>query len=166
MNTQILFPHIAINVSSIDASLAFYKALFNAEPVKVRKGYAKFELQHPKLNFSLNEADSYAASAVAEQHINHLGFQVGSTEDVLAIKSRLVAAGLAATDEMNTTCCYAVQDKTWLRDPDGLDWEIFVVLADAASYHGGCNDANACCTPDLRQQQLVSIALPVTIVGV
>jgi hypothetical protein len=32
---------------------------------------------------------------------------------------------------MQTTCCYAVQDKVWVHDPDGAPWEVYTVLADA-----------------------------------
>ena len=49
---------------------------------------------------------------------------------MLAAKERLVSAGLAAFDEMDTTCCYARQDKIWVRDPDGTPWEVFVTHED------------------------------------
>jgi Glyoxalase/Bleomycin resistance protein/Dioxygenase superfamily len=62
--------------------------------------------------------------------LSHLGIQVGSTEDVLATRQRWNAAGLLTRDEMQTDCCYATQDKTWVRDPDGNEWEVFVVLKD------------------------------------
>lgn len=172
MTTQILFPHLAINVSDLKASLAFYKAFFDAEPVKVRAGYAKFELHHPPLNFSLNEVIGEAAKSDLKRQavssalssLNHAGFQVGSTDDVLLIKARLTAAGLLTEDEMQTTCCYAVQDKTWMRDPDGMSWEIFVVLSDSHTPRGdsSCDADSTCCTPESfgAQASPVSIALP------
>lgn len=120
-----LKPHVAINVEDLDRSLAFYRRLFGEEPVKVRPGYAKFDLEDPALNFTLNEGGEVSGG------INHFGVQVASTEEVLAARQRLEQAGLAAFDEMDTTCCYAVQDKIWVTSPDGHAWEVFVVKADA-----------------------------------
>ena len=45
-----------------------------------------------------------------------------------------------------TTCCYALQDKVWVNDPDGAPWEVYTVLADAPTEDGlGCS--TACCGP-------------------
>ncbi|ARU63862.1 glyoxalase/bleomycin resistance/dioxygenase family protein [Tumebacillus avium] len=118
--------HVAINVKELEASLAFYTAFFGTEPTKVKADYAKFELQNPPLHFSLN-VRPYESRGV----LNHMGFQVASTEAVMGVRSRLQAAGLVALDEMNTTCCYAVQDKIWVRDPEGNAWEIFFTKADS-----------------------------------
>jgi catechol 2,3-dioxygenase-like lactoylglutathione lyase family enzyme len=101
----------------------FYRSLFGVEPVRVRPGYAKFDLDEPPLNFALNEVPIESPGA-----LNHLGIQVASTEDVMAAKQRLEASGLVTFDEMHTTCCYALQDKIWVTDPDGNRWEVFVVL--------------------------------------
>lgn len=144
MQPDILFPHISINVSDLTASLTFYSAFFGVEPVKLREGYAKFELQNPKLNFTLNEKPGITPT---ENVLNHLGFQVASTDDVLLARLRLKKAGLATEDEMSTTCCYAVQDKTWVKDPNGISWEVFTVLSDADSYRGATSTGSACCTP-------------------
>src|SRR5215470_8662640 len=117
--------HMALNVKNVEQSLAFYKKMLGIEPSKVRTGYAKFDLQNPPLNLTLNEAAFGERGA-----LSHLGIQVASTEDVLATRERWRAAGLATRDEMRTDCCYAVQDKTWVSDPDGNQWEVFVVLED------------------------------------
>lgn len=118
--------HVAINVRNLDASLRFYKLLFQAEPTKVKENYAKFELDNPALHFSLN-VRPYETKGV----LNHFGFQVQNTEEVLAAKQRLQEAGLVALDEMNTTCCYAVQDKIWVTDPEGNPWEVFYTKANS-----------------------------------
>src|SRR5712675_3145012 len=117
--------HLALNVKDVEQSMQFYRKLFELEPSKVRSGYAKFDVQNPPLNLSLNQAGS-----VQPGTLSHLGIQVGSTEDVLATKQRWTQAGLITEDEMQTNCCYALQDKTWVRDPDGNAWEVFVVLED------------------------------------
>ncbi|MGD1911760.1 MAG: glyoxalase/bleomycin resistance/dioxygenase family protein, partial [Rivularia sp. (in: cyanobacteria)] len=43
-----------------------------------------------------------------------------------AIK-RFNEAELDLFTEKNTDCCYALQDKVWVTDPDGNKWEVFVV---------------------------------------
>ncbi|TLS49084.1 glyoxalase/bleomycin resistance/dioxygenase family protein [Paenibacillus antri] len=118
--------HVAINVRNLESSLAFYRKLFDAEPTKVKENYAKFELDEPALHFSLN-VRPFDDKGV----LNHLGFQVGGTEDVLAAKERLRQAGLASFEEMDTTCCYAVQDKIRVTDPDGNAWEVFYTHRDS-----------------------------------
>lgn len=129
--------HLALNVSDVTRSLEFYRRMLGIEPSKVRTGYAKFDVQNPPLNLTLNE------SAVAGRGaLSHLGIQVSSTEDVLALRQKWAAAGLLTRDEMQTDCCYALQDKTWVRDPDGNEWEAFVVLED------NLPKASACCGND------------------
>ncbi len=117
--------HLALNVRNVEESIEFYRRLFGIEPSKVRRGYAKFDVENPPLNFTLNENPFGERGA-----LSHLGVQVSSTADVLATRERWRAAGLATFDEMGTNCCYAVQDKTWTADPDGNSWEAFVVLED------------------------------------
>ncbi len=117
--------HLALNVKDVAASLEFYRKLLGLEPSKVRTGYAKFDVQNPPLNLTLNEHVFHERGA-----LSHLGIQVASTDDVLAMRERWIGAGLLTRDEMQTSCCYALQDKTWVRDPDGNEWEVFVVLED------------------------------------
>jgi len=125
--------HLAINVNSVEQSLEFYRKLFAMEPSKVRTGYAKFDVQNPPLNFTLNEVPVANRGA-----LSHLGIQVGSTDDVLTVRQRWLDAGLLTRDEMQTDCCYATQDKTWVRDPDGNEWEVFVVLKDNLPEMAAC----------------------------
>ncbi|MDX6530605.1 MAG: hypothetical protein QOH41_2895 [Blastocatellia bacterium] len=126
--------HLSLNVRNVDQSVQFYRKMLGIEPSKVRTGYAKFDVQNPPLNLALNEAAITSRGA-----LSHLGIQVASTEDVLAMRQKWNEAGLSTHDEMQTTCCYAVQDKTWVSDPDGNEWEAFVVLQDNLS------ESNACC---------------------
>ena len=130
--------HLALNVTNVAASIEFYRKLFGIEPSKVRTGYAKFDVHNPPLNFTLNEG------AVANRGaLSHLGIQVRSTEDVLATRQRWQRTGLLTRDEMQTNCCYATQDKTWVRDPDGNEWEVFVVLEDNLAETTTCGDDQA-----------------------
>jgi catechol 2,3-dioxygenase-like lactoylglutathione lyase family enzyme len=122
----VLRPHLALTVSDVDRSLPFYRALLGRDPAKVRPGYAKFEVEEPALNLTLNRGDRAGALGA----LNHAGIQVSSTDDVLATRDRLAESGLVTFDEMDTTCCYARQDKVWVHDPDGIPWEVFTVLED------------------------------------
>ena len=117
--------HLALNVRNVDESIAFYRKMLGIEPSKVRTGYAKFDVQNPPLNLTLNQHVFNERGA-----LSHLGIQVASTDDVLATRKRWEGVGLLTRDEMQTNCCYALQDKTWVRDPDGNEWEVFVVLED------------------------------------
>ena len=117
--------HLALNVRDVGVSLEFYRKLLGIEPCKVRTGYAKFDVQNPPLNLTLNQHAFNERGA-----LSHLGIQVASTDDVLATREQWIEAGLLTRDEMQTSCCYALQDKTWVRDPDGNEWEVFVVLED------------------------------------
>jgi catechol 2,3-dioxygenase-like lactoylglutathione lyase family enzyme len=138
--------HIALNVSDLRKSTEFYRAMFGSEPVRVRPDYAKFDIAEPALNLALNER---APREARPQHgsgtLSHLGIQVGSTDEVLAMARRLEAAGLTTREEMQTDCCYALQDKVWTRDPDGNEWEVFVVLGESVE------TKELCCATDPKQ---------------
>ena len=146
--------HVALNVNNLAESLAFYKAFWGAEPVKVRTGYAKFDLDEPGVNLTLNERPVKEAGG-----LNHLGIQVGSTDDVLATKLRWKAAGLLTEDEMQTNCCYAIQDKVWATDPNGYRWEVFVVLKDQLPETVTNAQATACCAPLAQPVQLSGLCV-------
>jgi catechol 2,3-dioxygenase-like lactoylglutathione lyase family enzyme len=137
----VLKPHVSINVRDIVKSVAFYRQMLGIEPSKVRTGYAKFDIQNPPLNLALNEVPDLAGARA----LSHLGFQVASTDDVLAIREQWAAAGLITRDEMDTNCCYANQNKTWVTDPDGNEWEAFVVLRDNLPEQAVSGEA--CCAP-------------------
>jgi catechol 2,3-dioxygenase-like lactoylglutathione lyase family enzyme len=122
-----------LNVENVDRSIAFYREMFGIEPVKVRPGYAKFDVRSPALNFTLNEGPVRTRGA-----LSHLGIQVATSADVDRMKGRWKQAGLETRDEHETNCCYAIQDKTWVRDPDGNQWEVFAVLEDNLETTGAC----------------------------
>jgi catechol 2,3-dioxygenase-like lactoylglutathione lyase family enzyme len=134
--------HLAINVRNVARSTEFYRKMFGIEPSKVRTGYAKFDVQNPPLNFTLNEVPFKDAGA-----LSHMGIQVGSTGDVLGVRQRWASAGLVPRDEMQTDCCYATQDKAWVHDPDGNEWEVFVVLKDNLPEMRAETAGAACCAP-------------------
>lgn len=136
--------HIGLGVQNLESSIAFYSRLFAQEPTKLRPQYAKFEVADPPVNLTLNggRSDTVQSSAAS-----HFGIQVKSTDIVLHMAERLRAAGLEPKMEEAITCCYAVQDKAWVTDPDGNAWEIFVVLdAEASAYKQ--DGSSTCCTGD------------------
>lgn len=141
-SVQTLKPHVSILVRDLEKSLAFYRGMFGIEPSKVRTGYAKFDVQNPPLNFVITEH----AGLQEQGALSHLGIQVATTEDVAAVRKQWAEAGLFTRDEIGTDCCWAKQDKTWVKDPDGNEWEAFVVLEDQLPEQDDAN-ASVCCAP-------------------
>lgn len=140
---------LALNVEDVDKSVAFYEKLFGTPPAKRRPGYANFAIAEPPLKLVLIENRGKGAT------LNHLGVEVFSTEEVEKAEGRLRAAGLDPRPETQTECCYAVQDKVWVHDPDGAPWETYTVLADSqvgphavpSAQGADCcaTDGSACC---------------------
>ncbi|MEN1936636.1 ArsI/CadI family heavy metal resistance metalloenzyme [Paenibacillus sp. 102] len=138
------YVHVGINVTNLEKSIEFYSKVFGVTPVKVKEDYAKFLLESPALNFTLNVRDEVKGSQV-----NHFGFQVENQEEIIMNKERLEKEGFFAREEMDTTCCYAVQDKFWVTDPDGNEWEFFYTKADSEVHKvetsSCCVDSTSCC---------------------
>ena len=132
---------LALNVSDVDEAVTFYSRLFKTEPAKRRPGYANFAIADPPLKLVLIQNGEGAV------RLNHLGVEVESTDEVGAAQRRLSGEGLETSVEDNVTCCYAVQDKVWVDDPDGAPWEIYTVLADSETAFGD-SPPEACCGPD------------------
>jgi catechol 2,3-dioxygenase-like lactoylglutathione lyase family enzyme len=140
--------HVALAVSDLDRSVAFYTRMFGTQPVKERPGYAKFELTQPRLNFTLNES----AGAKPPTGPAHYGIEVATPADVVAFSERVQGAGVQTRPEDNVTCCYAVMDKIWMHDPDGHAWEVFAITeADVDSPRpdasARANAEGPCCEP-------------------
>ena len=140
---------LALNVSNLDEAIDFYSKLFATTPAKIKPGYANFAVDEPPLKLVLIE------NPEADGRLNHLGVEVFSVDDVAATQRRLSDDGLATAEESGT-CCYALQEKVWVDDPDGSPWEIYTVLADAEKPNGeapvseavdalGCSAVAHCC---------------------
>jgi catechol 2,3-dioxygenase-like lactoylglutathione lyase family enzyme len=138
---------LALNVSDIDVAVAFYSKLFATAPAKRRPGYANFAVADPPLKLVLIEDPAGRGTGVGGA-LNHLGVEVQSTDEVARASARLSGDGLETTEQIGTTCCYAVQDKVWVEDPDGAAWEVYTVLADAPVDTGIAGDG-ACCAADV-----------------
>ena len=136
---------LALNVSDLDAAIAFYGRLFATEPAKVRPGYANFAIVDPPLKLVLIAGNDVPGS------LNHLGVEVETPAEVAAAQRRLADDGLPTATEDEVACCYAVQDKVWVDGPDAEPWEIYTVLRDVEMEPGnlGCDaapeSASRCC---------------------
>jgi catechol 2,3-dioxygenase-like lactoylglutathione lyase family enzyme len=128
---------LALNVGDLDASIEFYTKLFKTPPAKIRENYANFAIAEPPLKLVLIAGQGEPGS------LNHIGVEVGSTEEVAAAAARMRAEGAACEVQEATTCCFAVQDKVWVSGPE-IPWEIYTVLADAPVMHPAEGE---CCTP-------------------
>ena len=133
--------HISLNVSDLDRSIGFYRRFFG-EPKKLKSDYAKFVNADPELHLAIQPG---LASARASGTLSHLGLRVGSTDEVRKWKSALTERGVTTEEEKTEACCYAVQEKFWLSDPDGNRWEVYTVLEDIEQPKEVAS--TACCAP-------------------
>lgn len=122
---------LALNVSNLNEAITFYSKMFSTAPAKVRDGYANFAIVDPPLKLVLIETPQVAGEAYPR--INHLGVEMGSSGEVDTAISHFEKLGLVDLVEKESTCCFAIQDKVWVHDPDGAPWEYYTVLADAES---------------------------------
>ncbi len=150
MNTN-LFPkmHVSLYVKDIKQTVNFYTQFFGNKPVKVKNDYAKFVLDKPSLIISFVENKDRV-----QQNFGHLGFQVETIEE---LNKRLWEArmkNLVAREEIGTNCCYAKQDKFWINDPDGVQWEVYYFHEDAEfnDPHYETPEATACCMPKNKEK--------------
>ena len=118
--------HISLNVSNLDRSVDFYRR-FLGEPAKLKGDYAKFVAAEPEIHLALQPAPLGFGAAGS---LSHLGIRVDSVDEVRRWKTALGARGVTTEEEKTESCCYALQDKFWIADPDGNRWEVYTVLED------------------------------------
>ena len=140
---------LALRVSDLEGSVAFYSKLFGVEPAKRRPGYANFAVENPPLKLVLLEGEPDQPTVM-----DHLGVEVFSTDEVNAATRRLTDAGLVTLEENSTECCYALQDKVWVRGPGNEPWEVYTVKADSPQLEKAT--ASACCTPAAEKEPATS----------
>ncbi len=132
---------LALNVSDVEAAVAFYEKLFAMPAAKRRPGYANFEIADPPLKLVLIEAPEGGT-------LNHLGVETTTGAEVEAAEARLAGEGLATTGVDDTVCCYATKTETWVHDPDGAAWEWYVKTGDAEQMANSVvGDQGVCCAP-------------------
>ena len=129
--------HVHISVEDLDKSVGFYGTLFGAEPTVVKPDYAKWLLDDPRVNFAIS-----TFGCGRDAGIEHVGIQTDDKAELDELSARLKAAGQSTLDQQETTCCYAVSDKSWVKDPSGVRWETFFTHGEAAIYGVGTPQAN------------------------
>lgn len=135
--------HMGLEVSDLEASIDFYRRMFGVEPSKRREDYARFEVAEPALNLTLNLVpEGTKATSLA----SHFGVQLSDAEGLQRARAALEAAGLVYDEQQEVSCCYAVQDKLWVRDPDGVAWEWYRVTDDSAEQRAPQD--STCCQPN------------------
>ncbi|XOV92700.1 MAG: ArsI/CadI family heavy metal resistance metalloenzyme [Bacteroidota bacterium] len=130
--------HIGIHVSNIRETINFYQHLFGTEPVKIKRDYAKFELDNPGLVISFIESPEQVSN-----QFGHLGIRVNSDEELQSKKKEVSEYLKITLEEEATNCCYATQNKFWVSDPDGYEWEVYHFLKDSEAKER--NSVVACC---------------------
>lgn len=120
--------HIHVGVADLDRSIAFYSELFGAAPGVTKPDYAKWMLDDPRVNFAIS------TRTAGQRGIEHLGIQAEDEAELGEVYARLERAGGPVIAEGNTTCCYARSEKSWIADPDGIQWEAFLTFGAATVY--------------------------------
>jgi lactoylglutathione lyase len=137
--------HVHVHVEDLARSIAFYSKLFAAEPSRAETDYAKWTLEDPRLNFAIS------TRGAGKPGVDHLGFQVDTADELVALRERAGQADMAAFDEGEVTCCYARGVKHWITDPQGIAWEHFHTLEDIPVFNERPAEAvpprSACCAP-------------------
>ncbi len=135
--------HVHVSVDDLEANIRFYSAVFGAKPTVRKADYAKWMIEDPRINFAISQRGARAG-------VNHLGFQVDSGEELVALRRQVADAEIAAQDQPGATCCYARSDKYWITDPQGIAWETYNTLGEAEIYGTVTKpgvQATVCCAP-------------------
>lgn len=139
--------HLSLNVSNIEESLTFYEGFFQRSADKVKDDYFKFDLNEPALTISF----VYNPKAVASQ-FGHIGFRLENDTDVFKEMERVKKLGCDVIEEKDVNCCYARQDKFWVKDPNGYDWEVYSFHEDVEFNDPKARNSTGdlCCTPNTK----------------
>lgn len=127
--------HVMLKVNNLNESIEFYSTLFGTAPTKQKEDYAKWMLDDPRVNFSIAEREG-------TKGIEHLGIEAETEEELLQLRSNIDRTHGLARNEGETTCCYANSDKSWISDPQGVEWEAFHTYGESEEYSG---EEEACC---------------------
>jgi catechol 2,3-dioxygenase-like lactoylglutathione lyase family enzyme len=134
--------HVHVAVQNLNTSIRFYREIFNAEPTVLKADYAKWMLDDPRVNFAISERN-------AATGVRHLGIQVENPSELLEVYERLKRAEGPVLEEGATTCCYAKSEKSWIEDPQGIQWETFLTTGESTTYGTAevRESAKPCCSP-------------------
>lgn len=139
--------HVHVAVENLDASIRFYSQLFAAQPSARKSDYAKWMLEDPRVNFAISQRG-------LKPGVQELGIQAESREELEDLYARLRRIDRPVLEEGATTCCYAHSEKSWIEDPQGQQWEIFLTTGESTVYGhdaAGADQVKAeespCCAP-------------------
>jgi hypothetical protein len=131
--------HVHVVVENLETSIGFYSALFGATPAKRKADYAKWMLEDPRMNFAISTRGTKTG-------VDHFGLEVDSDEELDMLRKQMKEPELLPIfDEGKTTCCYAMSDKSWTLDPNGIAWETYHTMADAELFNAPAKADPACC---------------------
>ena len=119
--------HVHVSVKDLHASVRFYSQLFAANPTVHKPDYAKWLLDAPRVNFAISRRDG-------KPGVQHLGIQVEDRAELEEVYERLRQAERPVIEEGETTCCYAHSEKSWIDDPQGVQWETFLTTGQSTVY--------------------------------
>lgn len=128
--------HVMLKVNDLNKSIEFYSSLFGEKPTKQKDDYAKWMLDDPRVNFSIAEREG-------DKGIEHLGIEAETEEELLELRSNIDRTHGLIRNEGETTCCYANSDKSWVTDPQGVEWEAFHTHGESETYRK--EGEAACC---------------------
>lgn len=154
-NQQFPKMHVSLYVSDIQKTVKFYTQFFGQKAQKVKEDYAKFVLESPALIISFVQNQSRV-----QQNFGHLGFQVETKAQLEKSLNYAKKQQLEVLEEIGTNCCYANQDKYWVRDPDGVQWEVYYFHEDVAfnDPHYSTQNEEACCTPSFPEKKKIKLS--------
>lgn len=119
--------HVHVSVKDLDASIRFYSHLFASDPAVRKEDYAKWMLEDPRVNFAISSRDGMPG-------VQHLGIQVENRGELTEVYERLKKAERLVIEEGATVCCYAQSEKSWIDDPQGVQWETFLTMGESTVY--------------------------------
>lgn len=119
--------HVHVSVKDLDSSIRFYSRLFASDPVVRKEDYAKWMLDDPRVNFAISNRGG-------KPGVQHLGIQVENRGELAEVYARLQKAKRPVIEEGETVCCYARSEKSWIDDPQGVQWETFLTTGDSTVY--------------------------------
>lgn len=145
--------HVHVSVENMDQSVAFYSAMFGADPTVSKPDYAKWAVDDPRINFAISQRNG------RKPGVDHLGVQAETSGELDDLYARLGNANIASRPEVGAHCCYAESDKHWAKDPSGVTWEAFHTMGEIATYGedtlenvlpgaiASAGEAKTCCEP-------------------
>lgn len=138
--------HVHVSVEDLEGSVRFYSQLFATSPTVRKHDYAKWMLEDPRVNFAISQRDGRPG-------VQHLGIQVEDRSELAEVYERLRGAERPVVTQGETVCCYSRSEKSWIEDPQGVQWEAFLTTGESTVYGTDKigpeaeKEPKACCAP-------------------